>query len=290
MLKLSKKNNGVIRQFDIKSKTVRAGYYILFIVSVLIVFVSVAPIMWIFLSGFKSLEEFVNEPTILPKSMNFESFIDTWKKLKFIKYYLNTLYSVIGSVVCAVIFNALLGYSIAKIKPKGWNVIYGLIMLSLMLPVTTCMVPLFINITKIGLQGSFLPVWLSMGANAFYVILYKNFFDSLPQPLIEAAKLDGCNDLQLFFKIVLPLSRAINMVIVIFAINASWSDFLLPYLVLNNTGKETVMIRLFQFRTSNATDVEVVRAIVFSVIPPIILFGIFQKYIIEGISQVGIKA
>lgn len=289
MVKLSEKSNGVIRQFDLKRRSVRAGYYLLILLVFIMVFIALAPIIWIFLSGFKNLDEFVNKSTILPRVFDLRRYIETWEALKFGKYYLNSLYSVTGSVVCAVIGNGLLAYSISKVKPKGWKLIYGLIMWSLMIPNTIGIVPLFVNINKIGLQGTFLPLWLSMGVNAFYVILYKNFFDSIPQSLIEAARIDGCSELGIFFRIVFPLSAPINTVVSIFAINAAWSDFLLPYLVLNNTGRETVMVRLFQFRTSVATDVDVIRAIVFSIIPPVILFGIFQKYIMEGVTQTGIK-
>ncbi|AGB17937.1 carbohydrate ABC transporter permease [Thermoanaerobacterium thermosaccharolyticum] len=289
MVRLSEKNSGIIRQFDIKKRNVRVGYYLLILVSCIMVIIALIPIIWIFLSGFKTLNEFVNESTFLPKTYDIKKFVKTWQLLKFGKYYLNSFYSVIGSAIFAVICNGLLAYGISKVRPSGSKLIFTLIMWSLMIPATTSIVPLFVNINKIGLQGTFIPLWLSMGANAFYVVLYKNFFDSIPQSLVEAARLDGCSELDIFFKIILPLSASINTVVVIYAINAAWSDFLLPYLVLNNSGFETVMVRLFQFRTSIATDVDVIRAIVFSIIPPVILFGIFQKYIMEGITQTGIK-
>lgn len=289
MVRLNEKNSGIIRQFDIKKWNVRVGYYLLILASCLMVLIALIPIIWIFLSGFKTLNEFVNVPTFLPKTYNISNFVKTWQLLKFGKYYLNSFYSVVGSVIFAVICNGLLAYSISKVKPRGSKLIYALILWSLMIPATTSIVPLFVNINKIGLQGTFIPLWLSMGANAFYVILYKSFYDSIPQSLVEAARLDGCSELGIFFRIILPLSASINTVVVIYAINAAWSDFLLPYLVLNNSGLETVMVRLFQFRTSIATDVDVIRAIVFSIIPPVILFGIFQKYIMEGITKTGIK-
>lgn len=168
--------------------------------------------------------------------------------------------------------------------------IYALIMATLMLPATTSVVPLFINITKIGLSGSFVPLWLIMGANAFYVVLFKNFYDAMPNSLLEAARLDGCNNWQLYFRIVLPLSMPINMVIVIYAVNAAWSDFLLPYLLLNNTKLETVMVRMFTYRTSDrVNNMDIIRAIVFAIIPPILLFVAFQRQITENVVSAGIK-
>jgi multiple sugar transport system permease protein len=241
------------------------------------------------LSGFKELREFVREPTIFPREFNFGNYIKTWSELRFVRYYRNSLISVAGSVVCAVFFNGLLGYALSKIKPAGSKIVYMLVMWCLLIPATTSIVPLFINISRLRLTGSFIPLWLSIGANAFFVILFKNFFDDLPQSLIEAAQIDGAKNFTIFIRIAVPLSQAIIMVIAIYAVNAAWSDFLLPYLTLRNSGLETVMVRLFQFRTSRANDIDILRAIVFAVIPPVVLFFIFQKYITRISLSAGIK-
>jgi multiple sugar transport system permease protein len=251
--------------------------------------VSIAPLIWLVLSGFKDIREFVREPSILPKTFNAGNYLRTWNDLRFIRYFRNSLISVTGSVACAVFFNGLLGYALSKIRPAGSKIVYVLVMWGLLIPATTSIVPLFINISKLRLTGSFVPLWLSIGANAFYVVLFKNFFDELPQSLIEAAKIDGAKDFTIFSKIAIPLSQAIIMVIVMYSINAAWSDFLLPYLTLKNSGLDTVMVRLFQFRGSRANDVEILRAIVFAVLPPIALFFIFQKHITQVSLQSGIK-
>ena len=123
-----------------------------------------------------------------------------------------------------------------------------------------------------------------------YVILFVQFFESLPSSIIEASRIDGCNQLQIFFRIVLPLSKPICAVVAIFAINAAWSDFLLPYLVLRGGDKQTVMVRLFVFSTEQTVNADaMMRSVVFSMIPPIILFFIFQKQLTENSVSVGIK-
>ena len=289
MSKLIEKENGIVCKSDLKRPSVKILYYVLFTICLIITIVSIAPPLWVFLSSFKDIKEFTLEQSLLPKNLDISKFVKTWNDLKFYKYYLNSFYSVAGSVVCAIVFNGLLAYAISIIKPKGAKFIYTLILGSLMIPATTSLVPLFININKLGLNATFYPLWFLMGANAFYVVLYKQFFDTLPKSVIEAARIDGCNNLQIFFKIVMPLSKPITMVIAMYAVNAAWSDFLLPYLLLNNTGYETVMVRLFQFRGSKATDVEVLRAIIFAIIPPIILFTAFQKRITQGDSHSGVK-
>ena len=289
MSKLQNKDNGIITRSDLKRPQVRILYYALFTICLIITIISIAPPLWVLLSSFKDIKEFTIEPTILPKEYDLNRFIKTWNDLKFFKFYVNSFYSVAGSVVCAIVFNGLLAFALSIIKPKGSKFIYALVLGSLMVPATTSIVPLFININKLGLSGTFYPLWFSIGANAFYVVLYKQFFDTLPKSIIEAARIDGCNNLQIFTRIVMPLSKPITMVVAMYAVNYAWSDFLLPYLVLNNSGLETVMVRLFQFRNGKTADVDILRAIVFAIIPPIILFTAFQKQITQSNTHSGVK-
>jgi multiple sugar transport system permease protein len=107
--------------------------------------------------------------------------------------------------------------------------------------------------------------------------------------MLEAGRIDGCGPLQVFFRIVMPLSKPILVVVSIYAINGAWSDFLLPYLVLDNNYR-TVMVKLFEYKSANTTnDLDVLRAVVFSILPPIILFIFFQKRLTENIMTSGIK-
>jgi multiple sugar transport system permease protein len=289
MSKLKEKDNGILTWMDLKKPSVRILYYIIFVIGIIITIISIAPPIWVLLSSFKDIKEFTLEPTLFPREFDFSKFVKTWNMLKFYKYYINSFISIGGGLVCAVVFNGLLAFAISIIKPKGSKFIYGLVIGSLMVPATTSLVPLFININKLGLSGTFYPLWFSLGANAFYVVLFKQFFDTLPKSIIEAARLDGCNNLQLFMKIVMPLSKPIIIVVAMYAVNAAWSDFLLPYLVLNNSGHETVMVRLFQFRNGKTSDVDILRAIVFAIVPLVILFTAFQKQITQNGTHSGIK-
>ncbi len=287
--KYIEKEDGTIRSYDLHSLRHRILCILIFAACLGMLVIAIFPTIWVFLASFKNIAEFRKEATILPRSFDLQVYLKTWRDLKFVKYYINSLLVVTGCVACSVVFNGLLAYGLAILKPRGHKLVYTLVMWGLLIPATTSVVALFVNINRIGLNQSFVPLWLSMGANAFYVVMFKQFFEALPRELIEAAKLDGCGALQTFSHIVLPLSKSIVMVIAIFTINAAWSDFLLPYLVLGGSGKETVMVRLFMFRTSNATDVEVLRAVAFSIIPPIILFTIFQKQITAGATTGAIK-
>ena len=281
---------GVIRDYDMHSLSVRIGYGVIYGLCLVMTVFALFPLLWVVLAGFKDLKEFVSSTSLLPRSFDLAPFAKTWSQLGLGKNYLNSLISVVGSVVCALIFNGLLGYGIAILKPKGCGVIKRLVLLSLLVPATISIVPLFMNIQRLKLGNSFLPLWLSYGANAMYVVLFIQFFESLPYSMIEASRIDGCSPLQTFFHIVLPLSKPICAVVSIFAINAAWSDFLLPYLVLRGGELQTVMVRLFVFSTEQTVNADtMMRSVVFSMIPPIILFVIFQKQLTENAASAGIK-
>ncbi|MFA9381041.1 MAG: carbohydrate ABC transporter permease [Acetanaerobacterium sp.] len=283
------KAGGVIRFYDLHSKAVVIGVVVVFLICIGMAVVALFPPLWIFLASFKDIKEFRREPTLLPSTANIQVFIDTWNSLKFYRFYLNSLIAVVGSCICAVVFNGLLAYGLGILKPKGHKVVFGMVMWSLLIPTTTSIVALYINISRLGLTGSFIPIWFAMGANAFYVILFKQFFESVPKDILEAATIDGCGSLQTFFRMLLPLSKAIIVVVLIFAFTAAWSDFLLPYLLLQGSGKETVMVRLFMFRAAKTNEVDILRAIAFSIIPPIILFVLFQKQITNSVVAGAIK-
>ncbi len=287
---MKKQRTGVIRDYDMHSVSVRIGYVFILLACVLTVVLAVFPLLWVVLAGFKDLKEFMSSTSLLPASFGPEIYLTTWSQLHIAANYLNSLIFVAGSVVCALLFNGMLGYGIGILRPKGHKAVRRLVMLSLLMPTTISIVPLFMNIQKLGLGNSFVPLWLSYGANAMYVILFVQFFESLPSSVIEAGRIDGCSRLQSFFYIVLPMSRPICAVISIFAVNASWSDFLLPYLVLRGGALQTVMVRLFVFSTEQTVNADtMMRSVVFSMIPPIILFFIFQKQLTENAVSVGVK-
>lgn len=285
-----RKEDGVIRFYDVKTHKTRFWVVMIFIACCLMALIALFPVFWLVCSSLKNLTEYLSTNQILPQHADWEGWIKTWNDFGFTKYYINSGISVAGGVLCAVFFNGLLAYVLAILKPVGHKIVLALVTWCLLIPPTTSFVALFVNIKKLGLTGSFIPLWLSMGANAYWVILFKNYFESLPKDFIDAARLDGCSDFRVFTRIILPLSRPILVVVAIFAICAAWSDFLMPYLLLGGTDKETVMVKLFSFQNSIKTNqTDIIRAVLYSVIPPTILFALFQKQIMGGVMSGGIK-
>ena len=288
--KYARKEDGVIRFYDLKSGPTRIWAVLIFIACIAMAVIALYPVFWLICSSLKDLKEFMSTTQVIPKSADWEGWVDTWNSFGFTKYYINSGIAVAGGVVCAVFFNGLMAYVLAILKPRGHKIVFALVMWCLLIPPTTSFLALFVNIKNIGLTKSFVPLWLSMGANAYWVVLFKNFFEGLPKDYIDAARLDGCGSLQIFTRIVLPLSRSIIVVVAIFAVTAAWSDFLMPYLLLNGSGKETVMVKLYSFNTSiKTTQLDIIRAVLYSIIPPTIIFTVFQKQIMGGVMDGGIK-
>ena len=289
---LKNKKDGILNFMDYKNPFYKIVYFILLAILILFSLIAVFPVIWVILSSFKDVNEFYSKTfTLFPKAINFKKIGEVWELLQVGKYYLNSLYVVIGAVVCSVLFNGLLAYAVSILKPKGYKLIYGLVLSTMMMPAVTNMYALLQNIVNLDLIGSYIPIWFAYGANAFYFILFKTYFDKLPKEVFEAAEIDGCNRLQMFFRLVLPLSLPIIVVVAIFTVNAAWSDFLLPYLVLNaNVDKQTLMVRIFNINENppaGLTQDKVFMLISLSIIPVIILFVIFQKQITSAQTGTG---
>ena len=212
MSRFANKRSGIINSMDLKRPQVRFLYWLIFFLLILLVLICVLPPLWVILSSMKDLKEFLQvPPTILPKSFHPEKLGQVWKMLDFGKYYLNTLILAAGNVVFSITLNGLAGYVLSRLKPKGSTLVFTLMLWTLMLPNSVSMVPVFKNIVNvpllhINLTDSYIPMWLMAGASAFNVMVFKSFFDGIPKSLIEAARLDGCSDLGIFFRIVVPLS------------------------------------------------------------------------------------
>ena len=289
-----KNKMGLISSIDIKKPKYRVMYWVIFAFLILVAFVCLFPPIWVMLSAVKDVKEFyAMPPTIIPRSFNAGKIADVWNKYSFVKYYINTIVLTLGCIVTAVVMNGLAGYVISRLKPKGIKLVLMLITFSLMVPNATAMVPVYKNILNfpvlnVNLIITNIPMWIMYGASAFKIIVFKSFFDGLPQALIEAARIDGCGEFKIIPKIILPLCIPVVVTMVILTLREAWSDFFWPYLVLRDKERITVMVELFSIQNLIPLD-ELVLLLSFSILPPTILFIFFQKYIIQGFTLSGIK-
>ena len=272
-----------------KTKLFQACLIVLFSVIALLYLV---PLLWIFLSAFKSTEEFLSvKPTLFPKEISLSKMWDVWQRGKLLSKYGNTIIMSLGNIVFTLLFCGLAGYSLSRIKPTGTKLVMSVVFWSMMMPGNLAMVPLFINFTKgifgIKLMNSFLPIWLMSAANAFYVLIFKSFFDGIPNSLIEAARIDGASEFTIFMRIVLPLSRPAVFTISIFTFTGSWGSFLWPSLILSDE-KQVLGMAIVKQAQYMLVD-EYFMLLLFAILPPVLFFIFFQKYIMDGYTIGGVK-
>ena len=291
MARLKNKTEGLLNFSDYRNIRHRITYVIFMFLLIIFLFTALTPIIWLFITSFKTVNE-INSVTyhLFPEKFSLMKVVDVWNKVKFGKYYLNTLIVVSGAIVFSVVFNALLAYAVGVLKPVGHKVINALILLGYMIPAALAIYPLLSQIKSLNLINSYWPLWLAFGANAYYYLLFKDYFEKMPSSLIEAAKVDGLSDFKIFLKVILPLSRPIIGVVAIFAMTAAYSDFLLPYTILQRDSMRTVMVSIYNLSSTTTLDSsEQLMLLVISIIPQIIIFAIFQKQIMNQSVNSGMK-
>ncbi len=308
MSRLKSKTQGIWIFSDYKKPRNKVLYIGFITILALFAIISVFPPLWLFLSCFKTPEQILSTDFIFfPAEFDLQVIGTVWRQFNFSRYYLNSMFLVFGAVICSIIFNGLLAYAIAVIKPAGSKLIDTLVISTLLIPAIINISPLYMNIigtfnafnTLLGINVwsipyfSYLPLWLIYGANAYYYVLFKIYFQSIPQALFEAASIDGANRIQMFRFILVPLSMPIIAVVAIFTVNASWSDFLLPSLMTQiRQSEQPIMVRLYNMFSDQMAEVslqEKLMTIMFSVVPPIILFALFQKRISQSVATSGLK-
>ncbi len=296
MKKISSKTDGLLNWRDLKSVKGKLVYWTMFTLLTLLSLACLIPVLWMFISGFKTPQEmYAVPPTLLPSQWDLSVFAKIWKSANIGKYATNSLCIIIGALAFDIICNGLAGYVLAKVRPKGNALLNTAIFWTMMLPGMS-MVPLYMTfvdfpVLHVNLTGTYWPLWLMGGTHAFNIFLFRNFFNGIPNDYLEAAKIDGCSNLSAFFKIILPLSKPIISVVTIFSVIGSWGSFFWPYLILGNTSKEPISIMLFNLTSTNSPFQanEQMLIMMLACIPAIIVYAIFSKQILGGLNMSGIK-
>lgn len=287
-------DKGILTNADMKQRKYKLLYtgIILFLV-IYTTILCVLPVVWVILSGFKNAQELYRVPApFLPETIDLSKLLKVWKELKFYEYYANTFTMAGGAVLLNITFSGLAGYVLSKLKPKGSGVVFKIFFWVMLLPGGMGLIPLYKSfidfpVLHVSLIGTYWPIWL-MAVNVFDIILFKNFFDGISTQIVEAARIDGANDVRIFTKILLPLSMPICITVAIFTFNGQFGQFLWPLLVLGDE-KTTVGVQLYHMKSGNYTMDYHMLALLFSIIPQAVVYAIFQKRIIGGINVGGVK-
>jgi multiple sugar transport system permease protein len=257
------------------------------ILLVALLVIGLGPLIWLAKAAISPTNDTIAQPMALfPHGFAWGNLREAWTGVQVDRYFLNTVILAFGSWASQIVVATTAGFALSVLRPKYARVLTGLVLTTLFMPVVVLLVPLYIEIVHPPLIhhsfiNSYWAVWLPAGASAFNVVVMKRFFDNLPREIFEAARVDGAGGFRLFSAIVLPMSRPVIGVVSIFAILASWKDFLWPLLVLTDPNEQPLSVRLPEIQAQTELGVFLASLFIASLVP-IIGFLIFRRSFLRG--------
>jgi multiple sugar transport system permease protein len=289
----------------LSDKRIRAsraiGRGINYLALILLSMIYLLPFWWMLITSVKTLEEtFRVPPTLFPQSFTLVAYEKAWGYLPWLKFLGNTLTIVFGGLIGILITCTLCAYGFSRIRFPGRDLVFVIMLASMMLPGQVTLIPTYVFFRELNWLNTFkpliIPVWF--GGGAFNIFLMRQFFSSIPAELVDAAYIDGCSRLGIWWRIMLPLSKPALTAITVFTIQGRWNDFFGPLIYLNSKEKLTLSLglQMFQQLASGGTDYSeiglytaMMAASTVVTLPMIILFISAQKYFVQGIQMTGLK-
>lgn len=252
--------------------------------------VLLAPLFWMVFTSLKPMEEVVKlPPSFFPETLQWSNYTETIESFPFFKYAGNTLFITFFVVLGNVVSNSFIAYGFAKIEFPGKNLLFALVLATMMIPSFVTMIPQYVLFTKIGWVGTYLPLIVpSFFGSAFNIFLMRQFYLSINDELIEAAQIDGANHLFVWSRLMVPLTKPALITIGITSFNGAWNDFLGPLLYIHDEDMYTLQIGLQTFQSQSSTQWNYLMAgATLVMIPTVLLFFFAQKYFIQGMDLTG---
>lgn len=254
--------------------------------------IMILPFAWMLLTSFKSVAEStsMNPFVIFPSKWRVENFIDVIKQNNFLMLYFNTFGMMIFRVICSVIFSAMAAYAFARLKFPGRNLFFGLVLFQMMVPTQIFIIPQYLMVDKMGMRNTIFALAFPGLVSAFGTFLLRQFFMGLPRELEEAALLDGCNIGQTFIKVMLPLVKSGLVALSIFTALFAFKDLMWPMIVNTDSNAATLASALAKIQSAYSVNYpQLMAASVLAIWPMLLIYILFQKQFIEGISTSGGK-
>ncbi|MCM3299450.1 carbohydrate ABC transporter permease [Streptomyces pseudogriseolus] len=254
-----------------------------------------APFLWMALSAFKTRRDLTASPPVwIPSEWTLSNFTALLDQLDMPRYFLNSLIVAVLVTLCNLLFCSMLGYALAKLEFTGRSKVFGVVLAALMVPGNLLILPLYVLMTRLGLIDTYAGLVLPFAAGAFGVFLMRQFMQSIPDELLEAARIDGAGEWYIFWRIVLPLVKPALATLTIFTFLGSWNNFVWPLIATNDPDKYTLPVALATFandpnRTVGGGNGMLMAGSLLVVLPVLFVFVVLQRHFTQGIATAGLK-
>ncbi|MER5889121.1 carbohydrate ABC transporter permease [Streptomyces sp. NPDC001941] len=267
---------------------------VLALVAVVFTLAFLGPLYWLVTNGLKTTQEAVQTPpTLVPHTLQPENYSRAWEVMDLARLLFNTLYYAFGALAFQLVLDVAAAYSLSKLRPVFGKAILGMMLATLMIPATVLVVPQYLTVLDVpifqrNLLNSPWAIWLPSVTNAFNIFLLKRFFDSIPRELLDAASVDGASPMRTLWSVVLPISRPVLGVVSIFAVVGVWKDFLWPMLTLPDPNKQTLNVGIYSLSMGVPENV-LIAALAMACVPTLLIFLLFQRNIMGGLTAGSLK-
>lgn len=283
----AKKDPGIL--FRLRHWGVELLFYTLL---VMLTIVFALPLVWMISTSLKPEAQVVAmPPQWIPDPILWQNYPEMWNSYPFDAFYINSIKIALFNVVGVVFFSSLAGYAFARIRFWGRDLVFSILLSTLMIPGVVTLIPLYIIFRNIGWIDTHYPLWVpQILSNVTSIFLMRQFFMTLPQELEDAARIDGSSNFGTFWRIMVPLVKPALATIAIFTYLGAWNNFLAPLIFINSLEKQTLPMGLALFQTEFYTSVSLTMAAATVVTAPVILlFFLAQRYFVHGIALTGVK-
>jgi alpha-1,4-digalacturonate transport system permease protein len=251
----------------------------------------VAPVVWFVLSSFKDLTDLsARPPHILPKQWAFSNYTEAFKMYNYMRYFMNSVIVTSVATFLTLLINSMAAYAFAKYNFRGRDGFFVLTLAMIMIPLQVILIPIYLVVSSMGLVNTYWGMIIPAAATPTGVFIIRQYMLSIPDELIESARIDGAGEFRIFARIVLPLARPALAVVAIFSILWRWNDFIWPLLIAQDEKLYTLPVALALLNGQLFVPENIVLAMsVMSIIPVLFMFVFMQRQIIQGIAQTGLK-
>ncbi|RIK42446.1 MAG: carbohydrate ABC transporter permease [Chloroflexi bacterium] len=265
-----------------------AVVYLLLILGAVVV---VYPFLYMVMNSFKPGREILHAPTRLPTELTVSGYVGVFRTLNMLNLFKNSLILAVSITVLNTVLSALAAYAIAKIPFPGRNHLFGFMLATMMIPGVLFLIPTYVIMYRLGWVGHYHALIIPAAVSVYNIFLIRQFVVGIPDELIEAARLDGAHEFQIFWQLILPLARPVLVTVAILNFIGSWNDFLGPLLYLNRPDRWTVQLGLYQFQTSipGENAQEIWAAMTLITVPLVLVYFALQDQFVKAFANVSLK-